>query len=335
VGDGTELGTLASNLSLPFPPPRVVTKIFEHRLENGSIRVEYLPTAQLKATLEVRKEEAELRTLSVTSCPVTNPNKSFCILGMSWSMPQEQIGIIIDGVLVAIRNSTSAIPDHYIVQPEAPSSEAIDYSKKNIEALAKRKGRLAGFQPVPNRQRGSKDYIFRKLGVEILQVQDLLEAVKRGKLHHSFGLAARLRLLIAQGTRPMPLLQMCAAAVDEPLIVYTTRKPFFIPIMQELQSSYGLSGDITAHPDGRLNNPIDLDVWLKTEAGNIMSEMFTHKQLLNAIGNTVASHVDQDLHPYVMLLESIQIQGSDRLVHYLLKVGATTLALSKELFEKK
>jgi hypothetical protein len=252
-------------------------------------------------------------------------------------MPQRQTGIIIDGTLVGIARGNSEIPKTYVIQPEKAATKNEDYSAASVDAVKKRKDRLAGFQLIPGRIRGGKKYVLKRLKNETEQIRDLILAVRAGKLHHTFGLASRIRLLIAQGNKPMPLLHTYAAMQDKALTVYVRAKPFSVPIIEELGRStgYGFSCDVAAKPAGQLINPLDLDVWLNMRGGNIMQKEFSNRELLKAIGNTVASHVDQDLHPYVDMLESIQtampIDCADQLVAYIVKVADLTLVLADRL----
>ena len=148
-------------------------------------------------------------------------------------MPQQQLGIIIDGVLVGRAKSVSPIPEKYTILPANSAVEVDDYSEKNKLAVLTRRDRLAGFHRIPGKKTIDEDYNFKKLEAETLQVRDLIALIQQGAQHHVSGLGTRIRLLIAIGT-PMPLLQLCAALLSEPLIVFTVPRPFRPPIFDVL-----------------------------------------------------------------------------------------------------
>ena len=201
--------------------------------------------------------------------------------------------------------SVSPIPEKYTILPANSAVEVDDYSEKNKLAVLTRRDRLAGFHRIPGKKTIDEDYNFKKLEAETLQVRDLIALIQQGAQHHVSGLGTRIRLLIAIGT-PMPLLQLCAALLSEPLIVFTVPRPFRPPIFDVLpmdKNSLGISCNISALANERLTNPIDLDVWLDTNAGNFALNKFTHKYLLSTIRNKIASHVDPHLHPYIEMLE--------------------------------
>jgi hypothetical protein len=250
------------------------------------------------------------------------------------------MGIIIEGELVAIANQDATIPDDFIVPAKKFDGISVDYSQDNATALSKRKHRLDGFNPVNGRIKGDKDYLFGQLEAELLQIRDLTSAIRKGQNHHTFGLSSRLRLLISAGKTPMPLLQLSAATIGEPLIIYVLPKPLHVPITDLLgPAAYGLSCDMSPTPTSRLVNPIDLDIWLEQPALTMKTAKVSHRKVLTVIGDTIGSHVDQYIHPYVHALLSmktgIATDQGNQLIHYLLKVSDSALALCQRLLEKR
>lgn len=117
------------------------------------------------------------------------------------------------------------------------------------------------------------------------------------------------------------------------LIVYTG------PTLEQPAPStplYSLSTlSIAPKPIGWTTNPVDLDVWLKSHAGQVGSQRLTHASLLKNIGDTIGSHLDQDILPSIVMLRStaVPMQGIPRemLVLYLGRVGAVTLMLAEQI----
>lgn len=98
----------------------------------------------------------------------------------------------------------------------------------------------------------------------------------------------------------MALLQHCAAIAGAPLIIYTNPRPSLrVPVMP----AFSISHDFSAEPEPPRSNPIDLDLWLDVTAGTAAGKFFTHKEFLLAIGNTVAAHLDRDMHPFIVAAE--------------------------------
>jgi hypothetical protein len=328
------------NLALPARPPPKAILIYEQDLKDGRARIEYRPDARLHlAVHDTRPGSSD--SLEVTSCPVTNPTGSHCIIGFTWSLTEPRgMGLIVEGELVAIAAQNVPIPASYIVPAKQFSGTPIDYSESNAIALSKRKHRLDGFNPIKGREKGDKAYLFGQLDAEFMQIRDLSLAIRNGQHHHAFGLAARLRLLMAAGKSPMPLLQLCAATIGEPLVVYAPPMPLYVPVMDLLgPSSYGLSCDISPKPTGRLNNPIDIDAWLDLTALSITATNVSHRRMLTVIGDTVGSHVDQYLHPHVQIWRSIKaemrVNNGDQMIEYLLKISDSAVVLCQHLLMKR
>ena len=128
--------------------------------------------------------------------------------------------------------------------------------------------------------------MFDALRDELAQIRDLLEHYKRGEFHHAIGLSAIIRKAIAVGS-PMPLVQLCAAMIDAPLIIYTRpQRPSKWPSTLPLPNgSLEISGSHA--PDVLHKNPVDLDVWLDFHAMQIGTKTFTNKTLLKKIGDTL------------------------------------------------
>jgi hypothetical protein len=59
---------------------------------------------------------------------------------------------------------------------------------------------------------------------------------------------------------------------------------------------------------------------------------FSNKELIKEVANTIAQHVDRDIHPYVIMLRSSKVsvggQGGDLLASYVLRIGRVVARLA-------
>jgi hypothetical protein len=163
---------------------------------------------------------------------------------------------------------------------------------------------------------------------------DLLKLLDGGGIHHAAGLAARLRLLVADG-RPLPLLQLAAAEVDADLTVYACARPRE-PMSMQLAPESFVSFEVSGQPNAIYNNPIDLDAWLSLHAATANGRRYTHRETIKAIGNTAGAHIDRDIHPIVSVLRSTKsaaIGGEeyDLVVDYVRHLAIVALGLSQRI----
>jgi hypothetical protein len=132
----------------------------------------------------------------------------------------------------------------------------------------------------------------------------------------------------------MGLLQLCAAVVGTPLIVFTSAQPTLAPPLEPA----GLGISISGEHDQLMSNPVDVDIWLGFRAGTSNGKHFTNREIIAAIGNTRASHVARDLHPYVVTIESIRsgISGEQEslLVRYITRVAAAIVPAAREILSR-
>ena len=115
---------------------------------------------------------------------------------------------------------------------------------------------------------------------------------------------------------------------EGPLEVFGSFQLNFQPIFG---SSFGHLGNVL--------HPIDLDIWLEQPALTMKTAKVSHRKVLTVIGDTIGSHVDQYIHPYIHALLSmktgIATDQGNQLIHYLLKVSDSALALCQRLLEKR
>jgi hypothetical protein len=230
--------------------------------------------------------------------------------------------------MIVGRTIVISTEDNSVVLSEATITSGIpkdvrDYSKQNAEAVSKRRDRFAGSQPRPGRRRASNDAAFEALRMELRQITDLLSLIDQGNVDHVPGILARLRMTIAEGD-PMPLLQMCAAMVNRPLVVYvppitTSTKPLRSANLESIVYA------ISSIPTQLTKNAADLDVWLDSRAAQLKEQVLSQRKLLEHLGNTIGAHYAIDVHPMADLLRSWKsgIDGVDLdfLIRYVCSVA--------------
>jgi len=183
-----------------------------------------------------------------------------------------------------------------------------DFSKENAAVLKKRRDTLAGSKAdkktKPGRREATPAEIFEELNVAHKQVDDLLTSVRAGKTYHVAGLLRLLRLAITDKSgKPLPLLQMCAATIDAPVIIY-------VPPISRIKEIIPMPGfesiafDIGASPSAISKNAADIDVWLESSATQLDGRVLNQRELINRIGNSVASHFDIQVLPEADMLRA-------------------------------
>ncbi len=327
-------GAFATWIALPWPWPidRSIALV-HHSFRNAALKVICEPPDRIRVDLyEVGKSGP---TMSVLSCPISAVEPPFVFLATSFELANA-LFVVINDTVVASSDASQEVPDHYPVpkRRETPASPREDFSKESATAIRRRRDTASGTHRHPNKVPGDDAYIRGQLLNEAKQLKDLLELLEGGGIHHAAGLAARLRLLVADG-RPLPLLQLAAAEVNADLTVYTCarpREPVPMPLAPELFVSFEVSGQ----PSAIYNNPIDLDVWLSLHAATAKGRGYAHRETIKAIGNTAGAHIDRDIHPLVSALRSTKsaaIGGEeyDLVVDYVRHLAIVALGLSQKI----
>jgi hypothetical protein len=295
-------------------------------LENGFLNVSMETSGRLRAQLIGAGHGVE-----VISCPVQilGPN-TMSQLWVFWKYPN--IDLFIRMSLIGSTDRPHEVPSDFVVIGGAPNPNLYDFSKENARAILKRQGRFGGSHPKPGRKRGDRAFVFSALRTELLQLRDLLNLVEQGAVHHVPGLFNQLRKLIVLGD-PMPLLQLCAAVVNVPLLVYAGPRDGFP--RGTLKPTQGWIVLATAEPSPLTRNPIDLDVWLDLNAISVANQSINNRVLLRTIGNTVGSHFDIDVHPSVaMLRDSVATSNgkqTDLVRQYVCHVARMIIGLSERV----
>jgi hypothetical protein len=217
------------------------------------------------------------------------------------------------------------------------ASPTIERTLLNAEYKSRRENKLSLLHAPPGRRRVSSDETFETLRAEIAQISDILNLIEQGRLYHAVGLSARIRLMVCSG-RPLPLLQLCAALIEEPLNVYvppiTTRNG---PVLPLDGVSFALLA--SASPSSLAKNLADLDVWLASPASVVQGKNLSQKDLLAQIGNTIGAHFDRDADPSVDALRSLKratpVGQAKPWIDYLCAVARTIVALAAQLLDAR
>jgi len=246
--------------------------------------------------------------------------------------------ISLNGTLVGSNNHRLPIPTELVVsgrdKPEGQES-VFDFSQQNERRREKRKNKLGNYDARKPIATEAKVHFFDALRQEVLQIADLLNHLKHGETHHVPGLAARLRLPLVDTTaEPMPLLQLCAAMYDLPLIVYTIPFPRAMP---SADMPYTLGLRIGSEPGAFGNNPVDLDLWMGLTTATVGKLKYSNSTLLSDVGNTVGAHFDADIALTVSFLRKFTVAepkaniAIDFLGRYVERVAESILPLCRQV----
>jgi hypothetical protein len=324
----SQVGTVATIALMPWPwPPKQQLLFTRVAIIGGEMRL----TGNADGTLTFSLEGQS--TVTLTSCPIVVPSEfSAAPIIVTWNLPAITMGV--GRTIVISTETTNTVPDQCVITGRIPN-DIRDFSKESADAVKKRKGRLTGTHPKPNRRQKTNAELFDDLGNEVSQIRDLLQHVDDGKLYHLVGLSSRLRALVADVPS---LLQTCAAVLDSPLTVYVPPIVRTRNRKEPNRETLSLAFAIGIHPTGVARNPADLDVWLDSDAARINGTISSQRELLAHIGNTVGSHVDRDVHPSIDALRQLRIgldgQDLDSITRYIITVARVACHLSSTLLSE-
>jgi hypothetical protein len=326
----TREGTISGVFKLPWPWPRQYSEtMFGTQLEDGTAILSWDQHGRLSGQLF--NDGADEPLFNIISCPLIVTEPSAITFMFTWTA--SDLKIFVNAELIA--STTSQTPVEYRVQMNR-SAPAVryDFSDENKAAVIARRYRLAGHGGRPikrGRERSTKGAVFDALRDEIVQIGGLFELLKNGGFQHAIGLSGITRKMIAAGD-PLPLVQLSAAFIELPLIIYTAsggRR--VLPPEMEAPANHLVFG-ARPQPEMLYENPVDLDVWLDTPAGQVAGERFTHRELIKKIGDTIGAHFDLDVHPSVSALRSVRsITPSGNNVDFLIQYICQAAELARSL----
>ena len=330
-------GTFAAIGELPWPwPPRESVAICVLELDDGRFEAFYDRSGSITATLIERTNERVVR--SVATCHLRAEEPVAASLIITWNV--EDLKIYANEQCVASLSGNEETPDSYEFPPNRKDPPLTDFSAENEAAANTRSSRLAGAGGrliAPGKYRSNRIQIYDALREELKQIRDLLRLLRQGDFHHAVGLSAIVRKMIVVGD-PLPLLQLCAATIDAPIVVYGGAIPQR-RLLQDLPTVASLVVfPASATPRMLSRNPVDIDVWLDIAACSFRGEMYTNRKVLKSIGDTLGAHFDRDVHPVVKAMRGSRSDTAygniDHLVQLIAEVAELIDQVSHDLMLK-
>jgi hypothetical protein len=268
------------------------------------------------------------QTFSFQTCRLVFDGQTSTNVGVSWNL-RRAVSMIVGKTIVLSAEESSLVPAEVHIPSEVPN-DVRDFSDQNADALIKRRDAFARYRAekkfTVGRRDATADEIIDALRRAQQQITELLNLVGKGEVDHVDGLLRLLRLTIADRTaEPLPLLQLCAAMTDAPLIV-------FAPPITALKDPLPMAGvetvafPISAVATDLLKNAVDLDVWLESRAAQLHGRVLRQRELINNIANTIAAHFDTQVRAETDMLRSWKsgISGVDLdfVLHYAVAISA-------------
>jgi hypothetical protein len=327
----TEVGTVSGVVRMAWPwPPKYPENIYSAQLEDGKIELSWDQHGRIIGQL-MAFGSSDVPISRVVSCPLALSEPSAMTICVIWN--GTKLEILANNELIASTNPAASITTEFRVTMNRDRSKRYDFSAENEAALKARRDRLVGHGGTPlkeGRQRSTKDGVFDALRDEIMQIDGLLELVQQGGFQHAIGLSAIARKVLATGS-PLPLVQISAAFIDAPLIIYTAHGGRrVLPADLPTPTSF-LAFTARAVPELLYENPVDLDVWLDTPAGQVGGKHFTQRELIKKIGDTLGSHFDLDVHPAVPAFKASRSLTSSGEIDFLVQYVSQAVQLARHL----
>lgn len=316
------VGYLFVSFELPKPWPVAHPTLFmEYQLLDGFLLIGAMPNGTIEVSLR-SLEEGQSGFIDRLGSPEIHigayPIAIICVIWKDSKISELEIN----------RQTVSPTTDftgRWIVGNKMPGGN-FDYSIENEEARENRYSAMQGIRDQPKRKPGGKDYLLSALADEAEQLEDLIEALKRGRESHVLGLASRLRILIID--KPLGLLQHCAAFNKLPLIVYSNRAP---ESQLSIDSAIIFDSAASAEPTSYNSNPVDLDVWLRFSALTIKGKSYSHRDVIKDVGDTIGAHRDRGITNVVQALQMPRTQDAKRyrgIQRYIMEIAQVVLRLS-------
>ncbi len=315
-------GTLFVSLDLPTPWPVPHPILFmEYQLLDGFLLIGARPNGTIEATLRSREEGVGgfIDSLATPEIHVeANPIAIICVIWENSKISELEV------------NRHSIFPNTEFTGPliidDKEPGDNVDYAIENGKAQESRYLTLQQIRDQPKRKAGGRNYLLSALNDESEQLEDLIDALKRGREAHVLGLASRLRLLIID--KPLGLLQHCAAFDKLPLIVFCGRDP---ELTLSIDSVITFQPPALAKPTLFKSNPVDLDVWLRFPALTIKGKTYSHRDVIKDIGDTIGSHRDRGITNVVQAFQMLRTQDANRyreIQRYIMETAQVVLHLS-------
>lgn len=297
--EGATLALVLQSMS-PWPPSQD-SVVGRFQTPVGQITLYVTPAPKLRAI--VNSHAGQIAQVT-TGKFIIEPDCNFkialrCTIDLKFT-------IYADGKLIGHSDDITIENTIFKIQPARISVTLGDLEERSAAAKIKRTDALKSRAPRLGRTSMPASYAEVGLRREVAQVTDLIDACQNGALHHVYGLAARLRLLVAHGRNAHPLLQLVATSTGAALPVYALLSA------SEIEPTASMVGDWSLRDKpGPDTATLDLDVWLDQPGAAVEGRGYSNNAIIRAIADTVGSHFDPDLEPLVGMLDRIQ-SGTER-----------------------
>lgn len=314
----------------PWPPvEQCLMGVFP--VEGVSFGLYGMPNAKIKIVLTFNSGES----IQVETCPIENrPVLPMFTLTLSWNAAR--LDVDINGKHAASTDKTKKIESRITCSLADRGNPGffMDISAQNEECRLKRISQEGAASDLIVVAR-----VFAQLSDELLQLKDLLAAIRSGKTHHIAGLARQIRALICRGGRnTYPLLQRAGGILGLPLLLYDippSREAF--PQLDGL--SVMTSQSFSADEIHSTQVPMDLDFWLRKEDSLLGTDKellkYTNNQTIRAFADKEAAHYDRELNPLITYFKQIQTPNASWLHTYFVRVGECVLRIGEDVLNNK
>ena len=304
-----EAGCIIVEVRLPWPWPPIKKHTTTIQFSNGKAEFDVGGGGVITLSISINDGTGE-KTYSFRSCQIMVPNSASSRLAFKWKLPNEA-SIWMEGECIFSTDPDNKPRTFYYAGLKSPAfTPEPDFSEKNAQQISKRTGRLSGYERNFQNASSHRTRALKALVDEFKQLNELTKLLSQGSNYHAHGIAARLRLLIAEG-EPMPLLQTCAAINNTPLILYCCRYYEFkidTTVPEEYRPKLVINmPTVRGAKTHEHYIPIDLDVWLNLNAMKIDTKFKTNKNVILDIGNTVGAHFDLQLKDTVGVLQDVEV----------------------------
>ncbi len=316
----------------PWPPVEQGL-MGEFPVEGGNFGLYVMPNARIKIILTFDSGES----IQVETCPIENsPVLPKFILTLSWNAAH--LAVDINHTHVASTDKTKNIESRITLPLASTKTPGFfkDISAQNEDWRLKRISQEGGVSDLIVVAR-----VFEQLSDELLQLKDLLAAIRSGKMHHIAGLVRQIRALICTGKNMNPLMQRAGGILGLPLLLYDIP-----PSVEDFPQIEGLtfssSHSFSADKNHSTQVPMDLDVWLEQDDSFLgmdntdkeLLKKYTNNKVIRAFADKEAAHYDRELDPLITYFKQIQTPNGSWLHTYFVSVGECVLKIGEDVVLK-
>ena len=169
---------------------------------------------------------------------------------------------------------------------------------------------------------------FATLAMASQVVADFAELVREGRRHHLHGLMTELVPLIVGGEGNEPLLQLCAGAVDAPLLIHTSMASSQCEGEPPIALTSAL--DVTPAHGDQHERAVDLDAWLRQTIPWLGGQPMSVESALPTIVEALAlPRPERPLPEHLEFIRNILSESSNRSIDALCEFALTVCHLAR------